>query len=579
MKRMERRREIETRKKRSRIKWFLLLAFLVSTGIFYHWGPGLIHYFMQNRELPPLSPVVFDGEQLQLNVFHENGVDYVPVEWVQQEWLLEMEIIETLELARWTPSPEQIRFETSEGTERVNRTSLPLEIPLVAKGEDLFFPLSHAKTLLGVNTHRHPETGVLIVDNAGRYQSLGNTKEPVALIVNPETFSPVIEKLDADETVRIIETQESHHYVMTDAGRFGYLPRDKVAGIQRTIIQPESKELLYASAGELSKPFGLVWDYVGNQHPERSGENPIGALTVFSPTWFELRNAEGFLDNRGCFAYAEVMQMKGYQLWGLVTNAFDPDMTEAFMENEEGRKRFIGQLLVYASLYGLDGINIDFENIHYRNQDLFTGFVRELSEALHAHGLVVSIDVTIPGGSLNWSQVYDRESIEPHVDYFAVMTYDEHWGSSPVAGSVASIPWVRKGIRETMEVVPPEKILLGLPLYTRLWEESTGSDGSVAVSSRAMGMQFIRRILEENGVQEEDWVWDDSAGQYYAEYEAEGNRYRVWLEDERSLALKTDLIGEFGLAGFAAWRKDFEIPEVWNMLEQQLQNATEQAYQ
>jgi spore germination protein YaaH len=70
--------------------------------------------------------------------------------------------------------------------------------------------------------------------------------------------------------------------------------------------------------------------------------------------------------------------------------------------------------------------------------------VRELSGALRMQNLIVSIDVTIPGGSLNWSQVYDRTALEPYIDYFAVMTYDEHWGSSPVAGSVASIGWVEQ---------------------------------------------------------------------------------------------------------------------------------------
>jgi len=222
--------------------------------------------------------------------------------------------------------------------------------------------------------------------------------------------------------------------------------------------------------------------------------------------------------------------------------------------------------LVYAALYELDGINLDFENMHYRNQGLFTGFVRELSEALKANDLTVSIDVTIPGGSLNWSQVYDRKAIEPYVDYFAVMTYDEHWGSSPIAGSVASIGWVERGIAATLEEVPPEKVLLGSPLYTRLWEETPRAGGGVSVTSRAMGMQFIRRTLEENGITQDEWQWLEDIGQYYAEYEADGKRYRVWIEEERSLALKASLIEQFGLAGFAAWRKDFEIPEVWNML-------------
>ncbi|AKL94020.1 glycoside hydrolase, family 18 [Clostridium aceticum] len=309
---------------------------------------------------------------------------------------------------------------------------------------------------------------------------------------------------------------------------------------------------------------GLVWDYVYQVTRDRREEEKISALDIVSPTWFKLSKNDGAIENNGVLDYVKDAHEKGYKVWGLVTNDFDPHLTNEFLADIEAQDNFIRQIVLYSSLYNLDGINIDFENIYYEDQDAFTEFVRILTEKLHQLNLTVSIDITIPSTSLNWSKVYDRQKLGEIVDYVAVMTYDEHWGSSPKSGSVASIGWVEKGIQATLDYIPPEKILLGLPFYTRLWEEEKQSEGSIKVSSRAYGMNAIASILEENNAVIQ---WDTTTGQYYSQYEKEEKTYKVWLEDQRSLALKASLIEKYQLAGFAAWRKDFEKEEVWDALQ------------
>ncbi|MDW7670607.1 MAG: glycosyl hydrolase family 18 protein [Bacillota bacterium] len=568
---MDRRKEIEIRQNKVRIKWILFLVFIGSTLMFYLFGPDLISRLMARQETTETYSVVFKGRPDQVKVLIRQDLSFLPVEWVQEHLIPDMEILKQSGKARWIPEADDIRFTSERVTELVTDVSFPLEVNLLEEEDYLYFPVSGTASLLRITTVWHPETGILVVDEATTPIQQGEILERTALRSGTGRFDTKIVSMDSGEKVRVLEIYENHYHVLSESGMLGFLPQSAVGGLRRMTPNVHNNLLKSASPEVLLEPFGLVWDYVSGTHPNRSNEDRIDALAVFSPTWFELKDADGHLENRAQFRYAHKMKKEGYQLWGLVTNAFDPDMTEAFMQNDEGRRRFISQLLVYAALYELDGINIDFENMHFRNQDLFTGFVRELSEALKHQGLVVSIDVTIPGGSLNWSQVYDRSALEPHVDYFAVMTYDEHWGSSPVAGSVASIGWVERGIEATLEEVPPEKVLLGLPLYTRLWEETPRAGGEVSVTSRSMGMQFIRRTLEDNGVFETDWEWLDPAGQYYAEYDLEGKRYRVWLEDERSLTLKAMLVDKYHLAGIAAWRKDFELPEVWEVLGQFLQ--------
>jgi hypothetical protein len=510
---MDRRKEIEIRQNKTRIKWILFLVFLGSTLMFYLFGPDLISRLMSRQKPPITYTLVYQGQPDQVSVLVRQDLSFLPVEWVQENLLPELEILKQSGKARWIPDTDAIRFTSERVTELVTSVSFPLEVNLLEEGDHFYFPVDGTASLLGVTTLWHPETGILVVDEADVPIQQGETLEQTVLRSGTGRFDSKLASLDSGEEVRVLEIYENHYHVLTASGLIGFLPHSAVGGLRRMKPDLHDNLLKAASPELLLEPFGLVWDYVSGTHPNRSNEDRIDALTVFSPTWFELKDEEGHLENRAQFRYARKMKEEGYQLWGLVTNAFDPDITEAFMQNDEGRRRFISQLLVYAALYDLDGINIDFENIHFRNQDLFTDFVRQLSDALKQQDLVVSIDVTIPGGSLNWSQVYDRSALEPHVDYFAVMTYDEHWGSSPVAGSVASIDWVERGIKATLEEVPPEKVLLGLPLYTRLWEETPRPGGGVSVTSRAMGMQFIRRTLEDNGVSETDWEWLEDAGQ------------------------------------------------------------------
>lgn len=316
----------------------------------------------------------------------------------------------------------------------------------------------------------------------------------------------------------------------------------------------------------------LVWEYVHEKSPDLSKERKIEALDVIVPTWFHIVDHEGTVVNNGDKKYVEDAHEKGYKVWGLVSNSFDPDLTSSILNDLQIRKKVIGQLIAYASLYDLDGINIDFENIHYGDKDQLVKFVEEIKYYAKKQNLVLSMDITVPSTSERWSKVYDRKDLGEIVDYMAVMTYDEHWASSPVSGSVASIGWVERGIVNSMELIPQEKILLGLPFYTRQWKEYQGEDGKLKVESKAISMETAKQIVDDKGI---DVVWDEETAQYYAQYREEDIVYKIWLEDPRSIARKISLVEKYDLGGTAAWRRGFEDVEVWSVLEEIIKNGRE----
>ena len=103
------------------------------------------------------------------------------------------------------------------------------------------------------------------------------------------------------------------------------------------------------------------------------------------------------------------------------------------------------------------------------------------------------------------------------------------------------------------------KIIGAVPFYTRLW---TVKDGET--TSKAMGMEAASQWVQDNHV---ELTWLEDVGQYYGELEGEdGSKQYIWLEDEKSLALKVDAIDQAGIAGVACWKLGFEPDDIWEVV-------------
>ena len=311
---------------------------------------------------------------------------------------------------------------------------------------------------------------------------------------------------------------------------------------------------------------GVLWDWQapGEKESRLVQREKLPGIDVLSPSWFILENAQGKIKTRhGSVKYVRQAHNKGYQVWALITNNFDPKMTSKLLDSPLARKRVIAQMEQLAKDYELDGFNLDFENINPADKDKLTDFVQEISKSLKPQGLIISIDVTIPSNSGYWSKCYDRKAIAEVVDYMMLMAYDEHGAGSEVSGSVASLPWVEDGIQKTLQEGAPEaKLILGMPLYMRTWQETKGK-----VKAKTLSMAQADKVIQEKGLVP---VWLSKEGQYYFEYQEKNTRYRVWQENRRSLALKASLVNRYNLAGGAYWRSTLETEDVWPALSETL---------
>lgn len=314
--------------------------------------------------------------------------------------------------------------------------------------------------------------------------------------------------------------------------------------------------------GTLQGKLTLAWEHVVRDNPDLSTEEKIHGLDVLSPTWFNLSDANGGVANRASAAYAEAARAKGYKLWALVSNSFNAGMTSSFFKNQMAQRLFVARLIAYAKIYGLDGINVDFEGMSDEHRAPFARFFAYLANTLRAEGLTVSVDVFIPANTKS-SRSHDRKTLAAHADYVMLMAYDEHWRSCPRAGSVASLPWVVRAVEGALaEGVPSGKLVLGVPFYMRRWEER-GSGSKLKVKSYTLTMEEAENLAAKKGAMIK---WLPGAGQNYFSYTENGIVNKIWVEDARSIAAKLDLVAKYGLAGMAGWRKGHEKSELWETI-------------
>lgn len=425
-----------------------------------------------------------------------------------------------------------------------------------------YINLTGLEKLFSIEVNYIKDFNILTIDKSIENVTYGVISDDTNLRPEESYFSFTMDKLKEGEKVKVFKNGEDWIKVRTNKGFIGYVLSKKV-DVETTDLDVDKKLNIIREDYNPDGKINLVWDHINKYSPDLSLEDKIEGLDVISPTWFSIVSGNGYVINNGDIEYVRDAHDKGYKVWGLITNNFDKDLTKKLLADEKAQENAINQILLYSSIYNLDGINIDFENVYYEDKDNLTAFVDKLTSILKKQNLVVSMDMTIPSASPTWSKFYDREKLGKIIDYAMVMTYDEHWSSSPKSGSVASIDWVDMGIERTLKYIPKEKLLMGIPFYTREWEEYRDDNGKIKVKSRALSMKKVEEIIKENN---SDIIWLEDIGQYYTEYNIDKSRYRIWIEDEKSIELKANLVFKHDLKGAASWRKGFEKKEVWNVL-------------
>ena len=445
----------------------------------------------------------------------------------------------------------------------INGSEVSTKAHAIEKEEAIYLPITELKDVYGIEIEYIEDSDTITIDSIAREQKKAIVNGNLAVKSSTNFIAKTIDRVKKGDYVIVISDDGKNARIRTENGKIGYVKSKKLAN---TVVTRQSIEKEKQIQGKVN----LVWDYYSqvSSAPDRSGTS-IEGINVVSPAFFHL-NSDGKLEeNIGeeGESYIEWAHSNGYKVWPMVQNAGSGmmDITSEIMNHYDKRNELIEEIVNKCIQYGLDGINIDFENMKKEDIDLFSRFIIELEPRLKEIGVVLSVDVTAPDGADTWSLCFDRTVLGDVTDYLIFMAYDQYGASSDQAGTTAGYNWIELNLKKFLETyeVESEKLILAVPFYARLWtiDSSGNADGRTAIPMNE---------IEETIPSDVERKWDDELKQNYVEYTEDGETKKMWIEDIDSLREKISLIKEYDLGGIAAWELGMESDGVWQMINQEL---------
>ena len=369
--------------------------------------------------------------------------------------------------------------------------------------------------------------------------------------------SPVLEYVSKGDRLEYVDDIDEWIKVTTVSGYTGYVKKSEVSDTFEYVREQKAVEehnfLLK------NEKITLAWFQVSGTAGNSSIDNnmsTISGVNVIAPTWYSVTDESGNMSSYASADFVSKMHQRGIDVWALVSD-FDTNVDFAQLySSKAARTNMVNKLVGEAKSYGFDGINLDYENIKSAYAKDYLQFVRELSVVCERNGIVLSTDNYKPEA---YNRCYNLKEQSKFVDYVIVMAYDEHYAGTD-AGSVASLPFVKEAVEDTVQLVGKEHVIAGIPFYTRIW---TTTDGNT--TSRAVGMQAAIDQLNSDG---QVALWNDDCGQYVASYTVGSSTRQIWFEEEKSIEAKMQVIQQENTAGVACWKLGLEKSTVWSVISQ-----------
>lgn len=452
-----------------------------------------------------------------------------------------------------------IGFEENEIT--INGSKKDIYAHAIDKDGTVYLPISEMNDVYNVQIENIQKTKVVTMDSLDREQKKAIVTSNVSVKSSTNFISKTVDRIKKGEYVIVVSSDKGYTKIRTENGKVGYIKSNKLAN--EITVREEMK-----AEKQITEKVNLTWDYYSTygSAPDRSGTS-IEGINVVSPSFLYLDENGKLQENIGNSGkeYINWAHDNGYKVWPMVSNAeAGLTVTSKIMNSYENRQKLIEDIVDKCVEYKLDGINIDFENMKKEDKDLYSRFIIELTPRLKEIGLITSVDVTAPDGGETWSMCFDRHVIGDVADYIVFMAYDEYGVSSTKPGTTAGYDWVKLSLNKFLqtEEIESNKIILGIPFYTRVWT----TDVNGKSTSKTVSMKNTYSVISDDAKIE----WNDDLKQKYAEYSDGDNKKQVWIEDLDSLKAKISLVSENNLAGIASWQKGMETDDVWGVLKEEL---------
>ena len=555
-----------SRFKETKSKVGIIIAIIVVLLVLIAGAIGA-HYVIKHnytvRYLNQINLIINNSnvtESLKKHIYNENGVIYISKPDIYNFFDNTIVYDEKYNQVI-TGSSTKIASLPIDSTQiQVNSQNKTIKAGAIIKDEVAYVPISELEEVYNIKVTNVADQARVYIDSLDREQKTATLKKDSKIKYKPTIISATLTKAKQGDTLTIANRSDypvpnGWTRVRTEDGTLGYIQTNKLNEIKTIREKTEEK-------AKMEGPISLAWDYYSEyvSAPTRTGK--IKGVNVVSPSFFYMskESTDTVYENIGekGKAYINWAHSNGYKVWPMLTNS-NMSETSKMLSDYKLRESVINQLVSYITQYNIDGVNIDFEGMYETDKDNFSRLLIELRPRLNELGAVLSVDVTAPDGAPEWSLCYDRYTIGKVADYVMFMAYDQYGVSATKAGTTAGHNWVEANIKKFLgqEEVKAEKIVLGIPFYTRIWKESNGN-----VTSDVVNIGNIERVIPSNV----NKTWDDDLQQYYVEYTKGGATYKMWIEDEKSIESKLNLVSKYNLAGAAYWEYDRATSSIWNLI-------------
>lgn len=498
--------------------------------------------------------ILLNGELQESKGIYADGQVYLPVSWVN-DCVNERFYWDSKEETLIYTLPEEIVYADA----RTEGESGPL---LQVEDGEAYLSLGLILNYSDIRTQSFDTSEIkrVFVDTSWEPLNQAEVKRGGMVRVKGGVKSQVICEAMKGDTVTVLEEMERWSKVRTPDGYVGYIENRRLQETESFKPVSSFEAPVYENIS-MDEPVVLAFHQVfvqdANKNLEAMLENTEG-INVIVPTWFVIQDTQGNYSSIASKEYVDQAHERGIQVWAMLNNVSTEESvavnTAELMSSTAAREKMIDSLMQDVREYGFDGINLDFEGLRSEAGPHYVQFIRELSIACRKEGIVLSIDNYVPS---TYTEFYNRREQGIVADYVIIMGYDEHYAGGE-AGPVSSISFVDNGIKDTLEVVPKEKVINAIPFYTRLWT----TDGE-SQTSQVFDMEEEEVWISENQLEPE---WREDLGLYYAQRQGENGLEQLWMEEERSIGEKMDLIRQYELAGVACWKLGFEKPEIWKIV-------------
>ena len=535
------------------------LIILIAVGFV---GFQVLERYMPTKERADLAEVydvsgdetaiLYNYERQEQTGIYENGQTYLPVSWINDH-LNERFYWDSTENLLVYALPDQIVYADGE-TKGSNGAPL-----LVVKDDEVYLTLGLIANYTDVQIQTFDSgDGKRVLINDWGTRNTARVKKAGSLRVRGGVKSKILTDLVKDDTVTVLDTMEKWSRVASSDGNIGYVENKRLAAAESRKFSGNFKAPVYKST-RMSGKIVLGWHQVTSQDGNNTFDSVVAktkGMNVIAPTWFSLTDNNGNYRSLASKDYVTKAHARGLQVWALIDNFSADVQTETLLASTSTRRRLIDSLIADVEQYDLDGLNLDFESLKTEAGVHYIEFIRELSIPCRQKGIILSVDNYVPA---RYNSFYNLKEQGIVADYVIMMGYDEHFaGGEP--GSVSSISYVKNGISGMLEDVPKEKLINAVPFYTRLWTEA--GDGSI--TSKAMGIADAKKWVENNQV---ELTWQADTAQYYGEKQTNDGAQFLWMEEERSLKEKMNVVRQNDLAGVACWKLGFEDSAAWDSIQ------------